>query len=421
MDAFFRVEHLLHRRYFFFDFPGSIRKLGSITSNKWTTYSGSNTTSPPQGLPLPLSGVLFENSVHHYQQADPFFWFEHHFPTAGDFFFHFPGGFQSPTLPHRRRLLLPLSGFCSRPSITSRTHSDFFFHFLGFVRKLTPITITNKWTTSSGSNTSSRSPATSSSTFRGLFANSVPSPASKDSQAPTKMAFYNTPEPSSPITGPNDFDSVYLPSGPGQDGDGDKPIPGGQDLTTATEIPGINTCMEVVVHAQAASLPLTEAQGALAPKKEKELRSGPNHGGGDCLTRATRARRGTRAARARRGISACVALPRWGRCGVACSRPSFCFRSLFRRLRRRSRGGHVAPLFLHKHRTCFETLAIVQIANMFGFSERCSLAVSTGRRLIVRNPVTRLHVPSLLLLTHLVQSLSASTSLSLARFWRQLS
>lgn len=235
------------------------------------------------------------------------------------------------------------------------------------------------------------------------------------------MAFYNTPEPSSPITGPNDFDSVYLPSGPGQDGDGDKPIPGGQDLTTATEIPGINNCMEVVVHAQAASLPLTEAQGALALKKEKELRSGPNHGGGDCLTRATRARRGTRAARARRGISACVALPRWGRCGVACSRPSFCFRSLFRRLRRRSRGGHVAPLFLHKHRTCFETLAIVQIANMFGFSERCSLAVSTGRRLIVRNPVTRLHVPSLLLLTHLVQSLSASTSLSLARFWRQLS
>lgn len=138
--------------------------------------------------------------------------------------------------------------------------SDFFFHFPGFVRKLGSIT------------------------------------SIKDSQAPTKMAFYNTPEPSSPITGPNDFDSVYLPSGPGQDGDGDKPIPGGQDLTTATEIPGINTCMEVVVHAQAASLPLTEAQGAVALKKEKELRSGPNHGGGDCLTRATRARRGTRAA-----------------------------------------------------------------------------------------------------------------------------
>lgn len=203
VDAFFRVEHLLHRRYFFFDFPGSIRKLGSITSNKWTTYSGSNTTSPPQGLPLPLSGVLFENSVHHYQQADPLFWFEHHFPTASDFFFHFPGGFQSPTLPHRRRLLLPLSGVCSRPSITSRTHSDFFFfHFLGFVRKLTPITITNKWTTSSGSNTSSRSPATSSSTFRGFFANSVPSPASKTAKHPPRWLSTTLPSRRPPSPGP---------------------------------------------------------------------------------------------------------------------------------------------------------------------------------------------------------------------------
>lgn len=33
--------------------------------------------------------VLFENSLHHYQQADPFFEFEHPFPTASDFFFHF--------------------------------------------------------------------------------------------------------------------------------------------------------------------------------------------------------------------------------------------------------------------------------------------------------------------------------------------
>lgn len=273
---------LLHRKDFLFHFSGFCSKTQSITINKRTPFSGLNTTSPLQATSSSAFRVLFEA--------------QHHFS-------------------HPQRLLLPLSGFCSQAH--SHHHhqqvddffgvehlislaSDFFFHFPGFVRKLGSIT------------------------------------SIKDSQAPTKMAFYNTPEPSSPITGPNDFDSVYLPSGPGQDGDGDKPIPGGQDLTTATEIPGINTCMEVVVHAQAASLPLTEAQGALAPKKERELRSGPNHGGGDCLTRATRARR---------GIIACVALPRWGRCGVACSRPSFYFRSLFRRLRRRSRGGHVAPFF----------------------------------------------------------------------------
>ena len=56
-------------------------------------------------------------------------------------------------------------------------HSDFFAHFPGFVRKLASISSSNKWTTSSGSNTTSPTTATSSSTFRGLFANSLPSPA----------------------------------------------------------------------------------------------------------------------------------------------------------------------------------------------------------------------------------------------------
>lgn len=240
------------------------------------------------------------------------------------------------------------------------------------------------------------------------------------------MAFYNTPDPSSPITGRDDFDSVYLPSDSGQEGDGDQPISGGQDPTTATETPGegINTGMEVVVHPQSASLPLTEAQRALARKKENELRSGLNHGAGDCLTRATGARRGTRACmELRDGGDAAIApdIQLLSAPALLVSRSSFSVRSVFRRLGRWSRGGHVAPPFLHKHRTCFETLAIVQIANMFGFSERCSLAVSTGRQLIVRNPVTHHHVPSFLLLTNLVQSPSASTSLSLARFWRQLS
>lgn len=251
------------------------------------------------------------------------------------------------------------------------------------------------------------------------------------------MAFYNTPEPSSPITGPDDFDSIYLPSDPGQEGDGDKPISVGQDPTTTTETQRevINTGMEVVVHAQAASLAHTGAQRPLR-LLGKDLRSGPNHGGGDCLTRATRARRrhGEAPGRRRHGeahgrawnceMGAMLPLHQiqlLSATALLVSRPSFSFRRLFRRLRRWSRGGHVAPPFLHKHRTCFETLAIVQIANMFGFSERCSLAVSTGRPLIVRNPVTHLHVPSFLLLTHLVQSLSASTSLSLAKFWRQLS
>lgn len=99
--------------------------------------------------------VLFENSLHHYQQADPFFEFEPSSP---------PQATSSSTF----RVLFKAQHHFSH-------HSDFFFYFPGFVRNFTPITITtnNKWTTSSGSNTSSRPPATSSSTFCGLLANSV--------------------------------------------------------------------------------------------------------------------------------------------------------------------------------------------------------------------------------------------------------
>lgn len=100
--------------------------------------------------------VLFENSLHHYQQADPFFEFEHLFPTAGDFFFHFPGFVQGPaSLLAPQRLLLPLPGVCSQPHSHHHYHqqqvddffgvehlfppaSDFFFHFLRFARKLRP-------------------------------------------------------------------------------------------------------------------------------------------------------------------------------------------------------------------------------------------------------------------------------------------
>lgn len=99
--------------------------------------------------------VLFENSLHHYQQADPFFEFEHLFPTAGDFFFHFPGFVQGPaSLLAPQRLLLLLPGVCSQLHSHHHYHQqqvdDFFgvehlfppasdfFHFLRFARKLRP-------------------------------------------------------------------------------------------------------------------------------------------------------------------------------------------------------------------------------------------------------------------------------------------
>lgn len=128
---------LLHRRDFLFHFPGFCSKTQSITINKRTPFSGLNTTSPPQATSFSTSRGVFRAQ---------------HFPTAGDFFFRFPGFVRGPAsllaptatsssstfwvlfasslpspsptsgrllrgrTPHlaRQRLLLPLSGVCSQ-------------------------------------------------------------------------------------------------------------------------------------------------------------------------------------------------------------------------------------------------------------------------------------------------------------------
>lgn len=70
------------------------------TSNKWTTYSGSNTSSPPQGLLFDFPGFV--------RKLTP------SLSTSGPLF-----RVRTP-LPHRQRLLLPLSAVCSQtPPITS--------------------------------------------------------------------------------------------------------------------------------------------------------------------------------------------------------------------------------------------------------------------------------------------------------------